>query len=93
MTLNFINILNLQLTLFSLISIGIISRKKGIINSEGKLILTDLLIYIFLPANIISSFDMKYSSEILIKFVTIFIFACLSQVVTYIFSKILYKQE
>lgn len=68
MTLNFTNILNLQFILFSLITIGIISRKKGIINSEGKLILTDLLIYVFLPANIVSSFDMKYSNEILIKF-------------------------
>lgn len=93
MALNFSNILNLQFILFSLILIGIFCRKKEIINSNGKSILTDLLIYIFLPANIISSFNMKLSSEIIIKFIMIFIFACLSQVVTFVFSKILFKNE
>ena len=93
MSINFSNILNLQLILFSLIAIGTICRKKNIIKPEGKIILTDLLIYIFLPCNIITSFNMKYSSEILIKFFTIFLFACFSQLISFILSKTLYKKE
>lgn len=93
MSLNFSNILNLQFILFSLIGIGTICRKKGIINSEGKSVLTDLLIYIFLPCNIISAFNMKFSHDIIIKFISIFLFACFSQIAAFIFSIILYKNE
>ena len=74
-------ILNLQCILFMLIAIGTIASKRGIIKPENKGVLTDLLIYIFLPANIISSFNMKFTLEIFIKFLLILLFACLAQLV------------
>lgn len=52
----FLNMLNLQLMLFLLIIIGIILRKKGIINDNSKKTLSNLLIDIILPCNIIQSF-------------------------------------
>lgn len=84
-------ILNLQCILFMLIAIGTIASKRGIIKPENKGVLTDLLIYIFLPANIISSFNMKFTLEIFIKFLLILLFACLAQLVCMLFSKIMYN--
>ena len=84
-------ILNLQCILFILIAIGTITSKRGIIKPENKGVLTDLLIYIFLPANIISSFNMKFNLEIFIKFLLVLHFACLAQVICLFYSKKLYN--
>ena len=85
-------ILNLQCILFLLIVIGTIASKKGIIKPENKGVLTDLLIYIFLPANIISSFNMKFTMSIFIKFILVLLFACLTQLLCMLFSRIMYTK-
>ena len=85
------NILNLQSILFILIAVGAVARIKGIIKTEGKKLLTDLLIYIFLPCNIISSFNMKFNLEILKKFGMILLFATLTQIVCMILSKYVFR--
>lgn len=84
-------ILNLQCILFTLIGLGIFANKRGIIKSNNKEVLTDLLIYIFLPCNIISSFNMKFTLEIFIKFTIILLFATLTQIGCMVLSKVLYK--
>lgn len=84
-------ILNLQCILFTLIGLGMFAKKRGIIKSENKGVLTDLLIYIFLPCNIISSFNMKFTLEILLKFTIILIFASITQLGCMFLSKVLYK--
>ena len=56
-------ILSLQGTMFLLVLIGIIVRRKNILTNEGKAILTDMLIYFFLPFNILLGlWNKKYSS-------------------------------
>lgn len=52
----FIQMLNLQFTLFLLILIGIILKRKGIISEAGRKTLSDLTVNIILPCNIIESF-------------------------------------
>lgn len=91
MSLDITKILNLQCILFILIATGTVARIKGIIKSDGKKLLTDLLIYIFLPCNIISSFNMKFNTSILIKFAMILIFATLTQIVCMILSKYAFR--
>ena len=61
-------ILSLQGILFLLMMIGIVAKRKGILNDAGRAVLTDLLIYIFLPAMITNSFRVEFDYEILIKF-------------------------
>lgn len=84
-------ILNLQCILFILIATGAIARKKGIIKAEGKAVLTDLLIYIFLPCNIISSFNMKFTLDIFLKFAIILLFAAITQFFCMFLSKYTYN--
>lgn len=48
--------IHLQLTLFSIIVIGIILKRRGIISESGQKTLSDLTINLILPCNIIESF-------------------------------------
>ena len=46
---------NLQITLFLLILTGLLLKKKGILDQEGKRCLTDLCVNVVIPCNILKS--------------------------------------
>ena len=54
-----IPMLRLQFIIFSLIGIGFFTRKKGLVSREGQKNITDLVINIILPCNIITSFTQE----------------------------------
>lgn len=84
-------ILSLQGTMFLLMFIGIVARRKNILTAEGKVMLTDLLIYIFLPFNIANSFRMEFDMSVLVKFAVILLFATIAQFICMFLSRVLYK--
>ena len=59
-------LMNLQLMMFLEIGIGWYLRKKNLITEEGKKVLTDLVIDLILPCNIIQSFIIYLYREILL---------------------------
>ena len=50
------NMLNMQLMMFQLVGIGFLIRKIGIVNTEGRMNMIDLCIYLTLPFNVLHSF-------------------------------------
>ena len=54
--MNLSAVINLQLVMFALFICGFILTRKGVINSERRKGMSDLLIDLFLPANIICAF-------------------------------------
>lgn len=50
------NMLQLQLMLFCLILVGILVKKIGMVDEQGRKVLSDLLINVILPCNIVNSF-------------------------------------
>ena len=64
---DFNNLMDLQFEIFILMIIGYILRKTNIISKEHRKSLTDLVIYIVLPANIIYSFMIKMDTQIMAK--------------------------
>ena len=64
---DFNNLIDLQIEIFIFIIIGYILRKLNIISKENRKSLTDLVINIILPANIIYSFMIEMNSEIIIS--------------------------
>lgn len=56
---------SLQMMMFLLMGIGFFLRKKQIITHDGKALLTNLVINIFLPCNIIHAFSVEFDREIL----------------------------
>ena len=86
-------LLNLQGMLFLLVAAGVVLRKMGILQEGAKNILTDLVIYLILPCNIINSFFIEFNFDILKGFAIILTIASLIQVGCLILAKILYNRE
>ena len=91
--MDYSSLINLQGMLFLLVAAGIILRKTGILHEEAKAVLTDLVIYLILPCNIISSFLIEFNISVLKKFAVILLIATLIQVVSLFLANVLYNKE
>ena len=60
----FSTMLDLQAQMMLLLAIGVFLAKKKLITDQGRACLTDLLLFIILPANIIQSFRIEFNVEI-----------------------------
>ena len=49
-------LLTMQFTLFVLIAVGLLLSRIGVIGREGRKNLTDLVLYLILPCNIVGAF-------------------------------------
>lgn len=87
------SLITLQGTLFLLAAIGVIFRKKDIITEPGKAVLTDLVLDLVLPCNIINSFRMEFNLTILMKFLIILLISVLIQVGCLILSLTMYRKQ
>lgn len=86
-------LINLQLTMFSMMFLGLLFRKLGIIKEEGKKNITDLVIYLVLPCNVFKSFMVEFSKDTLVSFGTILIISILIQIGCVLLGKILYDKK
>jgi len=84
---------SLQCMMFMLLAVGMVLKQKGIIKDEGKTVLTDVVLYFFLPCNIINSFRMEFDLKILHKFAVLLGISILVQVVSYGLSRVLYNRK
>lgn len=91
--MEFVSLINLQGMLFLLVAAGVILKKKGILPGEAKTVLTDLVIDLILPCNIINSFLIEFNMDILKGFAVILIIATLIQFGCLFFANMFYKKE
>jgi predicted permease len=83
-------IINLQLEIFILLVIGFSLYKLGYLSIDSQKQITDIILYIILPANIIVSFNMKMSYEILKQSATILIIAFSIQIAYLVLNRFMY---
>lgn len=83
-------IIELQLILFLIMIAGVVFTKKGVITKEGRKCLTDLLIDLILPCNIICSFMIEMNGEIIKSTMKVLLMAVGIQVVCYLLGKVIY---
>jgi len=86
-------LLELQITLFALIAIGMLLAKIGLISKEGRKNLTDLVLYLVLPCNIIGSFQNDSAAHNVTDCLLVFLVSCGIQLVMAIYGKIAYKNQ
>jgi predicted permease len=73
------NVINTQLLLLSLISIGFITAKTGTVDKHGASTLGELVLNLLLPCNILSSFISTGGREIITSLALVFVIsACLT---------------
>lgn len=85
-------LINLQVMMFILMGIGVLLKRKNIIDDAGKKALTDLVIVVLLPCNIINAFYIEFSMEILSSAFTIFIISCVIQLMCSLMSAVFYRK-
>lgn len=83
---------DLQVMMFLLMAVGVVLRKMNIITKEGKGMLTDLVIDLILPCNIISAFYMPMDHSVFVSGVEILIISILIQIFCTFISGILYRK-
>ena len=89
----FKNMIDMQLMMFLLVAIGFFIRKKGIVNTEGRMNLIDLCLYITLPFNVLHSFLRKWDWNLFIACGVILLLSIGFNAISVFFSTILYKKQ
>lgn len=84
-------LISLQMRMFLIMLVGLFFRKKNFISAEGKKNLTDLVIYLILPCNIVKSFMIPFDQNTINKFGTVLLVSVLIQVGCAVFAKLLYN--
>lgn len=83
------NVVNQVIILSLIMLVGVYARKKNIITGETRKSLSDLLLNITLPFLLISSFNFKYSKDMVINARTIFLYSVLIHLILIFVSKML----
>jgi predicted permease len=81
-------IINQVIILALIMLVGIIARKKGMLNEEVNSKLSDFLLNITLPCLIVTSFSFEYSAEMMNNIKLIFFYSVLIHLVLIFLSKV-----
>ena len=82
--MSFSGLFQTQGMLFLTMLIGYIFGKKGLADDNGKSLLTDLVLFVTLPASILKSFQIEFNHQILIACMTIAIAGVVIQIGIYV---------
>lgn len=85
-------LINLQFTMFSMVAAGMILKRIGMISQEGQSNITDLVIYLILPCNIIRSFMVEFNTDVLITFAGVLSISILIQFLCTVLGYFLYNR-
>lgn len=88
--MDFTGLFEMQGMLFTIMILGYIFRKAGMISDEGKSLLTDLVLYVTLPSSIIKSFQIEFNHQILVSCIVVIVVAAGIQVGAWLLGMILY---
>lgn len=88
--MDFTGLFEMQGMLFTIMILGYIFRKAGMISDEGKSLLTDLVLYVTLPASIIKSFQIEFNHQILVSCIVVIVVAAGIQVGAWLLGMIPY---
>ncbi len=86
-------VFNQVLILFIIMAIGFIIKKRGILNSTVNKKLSELLLKVTAPLLVISSFQVEFTSEILMNVLMVFAFAVAAHIVSILLGQVLFKRS
>ena len=90
--MNLLDLFSLQGTLFALMIVGAILKKKEIIDANGKKCLTDLCINVVIPCNIFKSCLIEFNMEIFRSCALLLLAAVIMQAVCLTLNKFIFNQ-
>ncbi len=84
------SLLTMQGMMFAMLLVGVWIRKRGIVTTEGRKSLTNLLVKLILPCNILYAFS-KSDASAFGSLIVVIVMSALIQLTWYILSKLLWK--
>ncbi len=90
--MDFTSLINLQVMMFLMMGIGAFLRKKEIIKSEDKTVMTELIINLLLPCSIVMAFYIEFSEEILEQGFIILIISCVLHLFCVLLAKVAFNK-
>lgn len=87
------DLLILQITIFALIATGFFLKRTGIFTKEGQKSMTDLVINVVLPCNIITSFSIDAGPEVFLACASILLISVGIQAFCVIYGKLLFRGQ
>lgn len=87
------NLFTQQGMIFVLIVAGVLIKRLNIVNDEGQKCMTNLVIDVILPCNIIKAFCIEFSKQKSNELVLVFAVAVLVQIISYIYGRIMFCNE
>ncbi|WP_432641916.1 AEC family transporter [Acidaminococcus sp.] len=90
--MDILRLANLQITLFLLILAGLLLKKKGILDKEGKRCLTDLCVNVVIPCNILKSCLAPLGNDVLNTCGRILLAAFFMQAVYLVLNRFLFNR-
>lgn len=90
--MNLLDLFSLQGTLFAMMLLGAILKKRGIIDARGKQCLSDLCIQVVIPANIFKSCLIPFNEAILRSSALLLVSAVLLQILALVLNQFLYNR-
>ena len=86
-------LIDLQCTIFLLVGTGFLLRKIRLVSGEGQKCITDLVIYVILPCNIVKAFCMDHTEPMGGDLVTVLLLSVAVQVICAGYGKIMFQKE
>ena len=83
----------LQVTIFGVMALGFFLKKRKIVSDRGQKEITDLVIDIVLPANIITSFLSKFDGDVLKDCIVIALISLGIQLMSLVYGKVFFRKE
>ena len=93
MGLELAQLIKMQGVMFLLMLLGLILRRKGLLTSEGKKILSDLMIYIIIPCNVVHAFGLVRPENFLTDFGGLLLIAVISLAACALLGALLYRKN
>ncbi len=86
-------LLTLQVTIFSLIAVGFLLKRIHLIGTEGQKNITDLVINVVLPCNIVNSFAVDLGPDMVRDGMAILLISIALQASMVVYGKVLFKKD
>ena len=85
--------LNLQITIFTLLVVGFFCKRTGMVSDEGKKNITDLVLYLVLPCNILTSFSVGVGEDTFQDCLALFLISAATQAFCVLYGKFVWQKK
>ena len=86
-------VLKLQITVFLLVVVGFLIKRIKLVDSKGQAAITDLVIYVVLPANILKAFMVKFEDGMGRELIVMLVISILIQVLSVFYGRFMYRKQ